>query len=49
MRKIAVLNILLTLPLAMAFAVEVGPLLSSEYADTEVSSNFTFAVGEGSV
>ena len=32
-----------------ALAVEVPALPPSEYADTEVSTNFVFAVGEGSV
>ena len=30
---------------ACSFAVEVGALPQSEFADTEVSTNFTFAVG----
>ena len=33
---------------ACSFAVEVPALPPSEFADTEVSTNFTFAVGEGS-
>ena len=33
---------------ACSFAVEVPALPPSEYADTEVSTNFAFAVGEGS-
>ena len=32
---------------ACSFAVEVPALPQSEFADTEVSTNFTFAVGEG--
>ena len=32
---------------ACSFAVEVTALPPSEYADTEVSTNFAFAVGEG--
>ena len=48
MRKIAVLNVLLFLLGSVAFAVDVGPLQASEYADTELSTNFTFAVGDGS-
>ncbi len=32
---------------ASSFAVEVPALPPSEYADTEVSTNFVFAVGEG--
>ena len=30
-----------------SFAVELPALPPSEYADTEVSTNFVFAVGEG--
>ena len=33
---------------ACSFAVDVPALPPSEFADTEVSTNFTFAVGEGS-
>jgi len=34
---------------ACSFAVEVTALPTSEYADAEISTNFVFAVGEGSV
>ena len=47
MHKITILNVLLLFSGAVAFAVEVGSLPTSEYADTEVSTNFTFSVGEG--
>ena len=47
MSKITIFNVLLFLSCAVAFAAEVGPLPASEYADTEVSTNFTLAVGEG--
>jgi len=47
MRKIIILTVLLTLSGSVAFAAEVGPLPASEYTDTEVSTNFVFAVGEG--
>ena len=47
MSKITIFNVLLFLSCAVAFAAEVGPLPASEYADTEVSTNFAFAVGEG--
>ena len=46
MSKITIFNVLLFLSCAVAFAAEVGPLPASEYTDTEVSTNFTFAVGE---
>ena len=32
---------------ACSFGVAVSALSPSEFADTEVSTNFTFAVGEG--
>ena len=32
---------------ASSFCVEIPALPTSEYADTEVSTNFTFSVGEG--
>ena len=32
---------------ACSFAVDVSTLPASEFDDTEVSTNFTFAVGEG--
>ena len=47
MRKIVALTVLLFLSGAVVFADGVGPLPASEYADTEVSTNFVFAVGEG--
>ena len=47
MRKIIILTVLLTLSGSVAFAAEVGQLPASEYDDTEVSTNFVFAVGEG--
>ena len=37
----------LILPLAVVAAVAVGPLPPPEYADTEVSTNLAFSVGEG--
>jgi hypothetical protein len=48
MHKITTLCVLLFLLGAVVFAADVGPLPVSDYADTEVSTNFTFAVGEGS-
>ena len=47
MRKIVALTVLLFLSGAEVFADGVGPLPPSEHADTEVSTNFVFAVGEG--
>ena len=47
MRKIVALTVLLFLSGAVVFADGFGPLPPSEYADTEVSTNFVFAVGEG--
>ena len=37
----------LIVPLAVAAGVVVGPLPAPDYADTEVSTNFAFHVGEG--
>ena len=48
MRKIAILNVLLFLLISVVSAADVGQFPSPEFADTEVSTNFTFAVGEGS-
>ena len=48
MRKITVFCVLQFLSFAMVFAADVGQLPAPEFADTEVSTNFTFAVGEGS-
>ena len=45
--KIFVFLLPLILPLAVVAAVAVGPLSPPEYADTEVSTNFAFSVGEG--
>ena len=48
MRKITIINGLLVLSAATAAAgVAVGPLPAPEFADTEVSTNFVFSVGEG--
>ena len=47
MRKITVFCVLQFLSFAMVFAADVGQLPAPEFADTEVSTNFTFAVGEG--
>ena len=47
MKMIAVAFIVL-LVACCAFGVEVPPLPPSEFANTEVSTNFTFAVAEGS-
>ena len=47
-RKSMCMVMVAVLPLLVR-AVEVPSLPPSEYADTEVSTNFTFAVGEGSV
>lgn len=44
--KTVFLSVLAAFPL-LAKAVEVTSLSPSEYADTEVSTNFVFAVGEG--
>ena len=48
MRKITVFCVLQFLSFAMVFAADVGQLPAPEFADTEVSTNFVFAVGEGS-
>ena len=48
MRKITVFCVLLFLSFAMVFAADVGQLPAPEFADTEVSTNFAFSVGEGS-
>ena len=48
MRKIAILNVLLFLLISVVSAADVGQLPAPEFTDTEVSANFTFAVGEGS-
>ena len=37
----------LIVPAAAAAGVAVGPLPAPDYADTEVSTNFAFSVGEG--
>ena len=34
-------------PLAVSAGISVGPLPAPDYADTEVSTNFAFSVGEG--
>ena len=47
MRKIAILNVLLFLLISVVSAADVGQLPAPEFTDTEVSTNFTFAVGEG--
>ena len=47
MRKIAILNVLLFLLISVVSAADVGQFPSPEFADTEVSTNFMFAVGEG--
>ena len=48
MRKMAIINALLILSAATAAAgVAVGPFPTPEFADTEVSTNFVFSVGEG--
>ena len=48
MRKITIINGLLILSAAtVAAGVAVGPLPAPEFADTEVSTNFVFSVGEG--
>ena len=48
MRKITIINGLLILSSAsVAAGVAVGPLPAPEFADTEVSTNFVFSVGEG--
>ena len=39
--------LLLAVSAAAAAAVAVGPLPAPDYADTEVSTNFAFSVGEG--
>ena len=46
MHKITVFCVLRFLSMAVVFAADVGQLPASEFADTEVSTNFTFAVGE---
>ena len=46
--KTIVVAFIVLLVACCAFGVEVSPLPPSEFADTEVSTNFTFAVGEGS-
>ena len=48
MRKITIINGLLILSSAsVAAGVAVEPLPAPEFADTEVSTNFVFSVGEG--
>ena len=37
----------LLVPLAVSAGISVGPLPAPDYADTEVSTNFAFSVGEG--
>ena len=37
----------LLVPLAVSAGIPVGPLPAPDYADTEVSTNFAFSVGEG--
>ena len=44
----ASISLVVALVSASSFAVEVPALPPSEFADTEVSTNFAFAVGEGS-
>ena len=46
MKRLAIL-LPLIVPAAAAAAVAVGPLPAPDYADTEVSTNFAFSVGEG--
>ena len=46
MKEIAVC--VMWLSASVAFAVDVPALPGAGFADTEVSTNFTFAVGEGS-
>ena len=45
--KTPVLTLFVALASACSLAVDVPVLPSSDFADTEVSTNFTFAVGEG--
>ena len=45
--KNIVLLLLLFLQVVAAAVVAVGPLPAPEFADTEVSTNFVFSVGEG--
>ena len=45
--KIFVFLLPLLVPLAVSAGVSVGPLPAPDYADTEVSTNFAFSVGEG--
>lgn len=46
MRRLVIL-LPLFLPVVATAVVAVGPLPASDYADTEVSTNFNFTVGEG--
>ena len=48
MRKTLAICLILSLLICVAFAVDIPALPQSELAYTEVSTNFTFAVGEGS-
>ena len=45
--KRLVLFLPLLVPLAVSAGIAVGPLPVPDYADTEVSTNFAFSVGEG--
>ena len=45
--KRLVLLLPLLVPLAVSAGISVGPLPAPDYADTEVSTNFAFSVGEG--
>ena len=47
MRSLGVFVVFVILAVQHAFGAEVPALPLSEFADTEVSTNFTFAVGEG--
>ena len=45
--KSFVLLLPLLVPLAVSAGIAVGPLPAPECADTDVSTNFVFSVGEG--
>ena len=45
--KSFVLLLPLLVPLAVSAGISAGPLPATDYADTEVSTNFVFSVGEG--
>ena len=47
MKAILCVILPLIVPAAAAAGVAVGPLPAPDYADTEVSTNFAFSVGEG--